>query len=94
MGSYCVPLVADLSLLCNERDFILSLFDNNQADIVESFNSTSRYLDGLLNIDNPYFEQMVSQIYPTELQLIRQNPQILKSLFGLRLVHYKWYSFS
>ena len=32
---------------------------NNQADIIEAFNSTSRYLDDLLNIDNPYFEQMV-----------------------------------
>ena len=24
---------------------------------IEAFNSTYRYLDGLLNIDNPYFEQ-------------------------------------
>ena len=53
---------------------MLSLSDNN-ADFVEAFNSTSRYLDDLLNactcIDNLYFEQMVSQIYmyPTELQL-------------------------
>ena len=39
------------------------------CDIIEAFNSTSRYLDDLLNIDNPYFEQMVGQIYPTELQL-------------------------
>ena len=45
---------------------MLSLSDNYEA-----FNSTLRYLDGLLNIDNPYFEQMVSQIYPTELQLLR-----------------------
>ena len=30
-----------------------------QTDIIEAFNSTSRYLDGLFNIDNPYFEQMV-----------------------------------
>ena len=37
------------------------------------FNSTSRYLDDLLNIDNPYFEQMVGQIYPTELQLNKAN---------------------
>ena len=37
------------------------------------FNSTSRYLDGLLNIDNPYFEHMVGQIYPTELQLNKAN---------------------
>ena len=27
----------------------------------------------LLIIDNPYFEQMVSQIYPTELQLTKPN---------------------
>ena len=37
------------------------------------FNSTSRYLDGLLNIDNPYFKQMASQIYPTELKLNKAN---------------------
>ena len=42
---------------------MLSLFDNNQADVVEAFYSTSRYLDDLLNhvnIDNPSFEQMLS----------------------------------
>ena len=69
MGTNCAPLVADLFLFCYERDFMLSLSDNNQTDIIEAFNSTSRYLDDLLNIDNPYFEQMVGQIYPTELQL-------------------------
>ena len=52
---------------------MLSLSDNNQADIIEAFNSTSRYLDDLLNTDNPYFEQMVVQIYPTELQLNKTN---------------------
>ena len=41
---------------------MLSLSDNYQADIVGEFNSPSRYLDDMLNIDNPYFEQMVSQI--------------------------------
>ena len=47
---------------------MLSLSDNNQTDIIEAFNSTSRRnLDALLNIDNPYFEQMVGQIYPTKL---------------------------
>ena len=68
MGTNCAPLVADLFLFCYERDFMLSLSDNNQTYIIEAFNSTSRYLDDLLNIDNPYFEQMVGQIYPTELQ--------------------------
>ena len=43
---------------------MLSLSDNNQTDAVEAFNSTSRYLDDLLNIDNPNFEQIIGQIYP------------------------------
>ena len=46
---------------------MLSLSDNYKTDIIEAFNSTSSYFDDLLNIDNPYFEQMVGQIYPTEL---------------------------
>ena len=37
---------------------MLSLSDNNQTDIIESLSSTSRYLDDLLNKDNPYFEQV------------------------------------
>ena len=37
---------------------MLSLSDNDQADVVEVFNTTSRYLDDLLNIDNPYFEHI------------------------------------
>ena len=73
MGTNCALLVADLFLFCYERDFMLSLSDNNRTDIIEAFNSTSRYLDDLLNIDNPYFEQMVGQIYPTELQLNKAN---------------------
>ena len=42
---------------------MLSPSDKNQAGVVEAFNSTSIYLDGLLNIDNPYSAQKVSQIY-------------------------------
>ena len=73
MGTNCAPFVADLFLFCYERDFMLSLSDNNQTDVIEAFNSTSRYLDDLLNIDHPYFEQMVGQIYPTDLQLNKAN---------------------
>ena len=81
MGTNCARLVADLFLICYERDFMLSLSDNNQADIIEAFNSTSRNLDDLLNIDNPYFEQMVGQIYPTELQLNKANSSDTGALF-------------
>ena len=50
-----------------------SFSPENQADIIEAFNSTSRYLDDLLNIDNIYFEQMVNRIYPADLQLNKAN---------------------
>ena len=57
MDNNFAPLVADLFLFCYERDFMLSLSDSNKTDIIEAFNSISRYLDDLLNIDNPYFEK-------------------------------------
>ena len=82
MGTNCVPLVADLFLYCYERDFMDFLNHDNQADVIEAFNSTSRYLDDLLNIDNPYFEGTVNQIYPLELQLNKKPiSQIPKPLF-------------
>ena len=58
-----------------------SLSRENQADIIEAFNSTSRYLDDLLNIDNIYFDQMVDRIYPKELQLNRANSSDTKAPF-------------
>ena len=73
METNCIPLVADLFLFCYERDFMKPLSRENQADIIEAFNLTSRYLDDLLNIDNIYFDQMVDRTYPTELQLNRAN---------------------
>ena len=73
MGNNCAPPVAHLFLICYERDFVLTLPDNNEADIIEAFNSTSRYLDILLNIDNPYFEQVVVQIIPLNFTELRVN---------------------
>ena len=66
MGTNCASLVADLFLFVMRYPLCCLCQKNNQTDIIEAFNSTSRYLDDLLNIDNPYFEQMVGQIYPTE----------------------------
>ena len=62
MGTNCAPLTADLFLFCYERDCMTSLSDVKQAEIIEAFKSTSKYLDDLLNIDNPYFEGMVNRI--------------------------------
>ena len=80
MGTNCAPLVADLFLFCYERDFMTSLSDVKQAEIIEAFKSTSRYLD-LLHIDNPYFEGMVNRIYPPELQLNKANTSDTEALF-------------
>ena len=46
---------------------MVSLSDNKQADVIDAFNTTSIYLDYILNINNVYFDNMVSQIYPSEL---------------------------
>ena len=48
---------------------MMSLSDDKQADVIDAFNTTSRYLDDMLNINNVYFDNMVSQIYPSELHL-------------------------
>ena len=60
-------------LFCYERDFMTSLSDVKQAEIIEAFKSISSYLDDLLNIDNPYFEGMGNRIYLPELQLNKAN---------------------
>ena len=49
-----------------------SLNHDNQADVIEAFNSTSRYLDDLLNTLN-IDKGMTNQMYPTELQLHKAN---------------------
>ena len=73
MGTNSDPLVADLFLFCYERDFMMYLSDDKQADISDAFNTTSRYLVDILNINNVYFNNIVSQIYPSELQLYKAN---------------------
>ena len=44
----------------------MSLSDDKQADVIDAFKTTSRYLDDILNINNVYFDNTVSQIYPSD----------------------------
>ena len=60
---------------------MMSLSDDKQADVIDAFNTTSRYLDDILNINNVYFENMVSQIYPSELQLNKANASDTEAAF-------------
>ena len=67
-----------------------SLSDVKQPEIIEAFNSTSRYLDDLLNIDNPYFEGIVNPIYPPELKLNKAyTSDTGTSLFGFAFIYFK-----
>ena len=81
MGTNCAPLVVDLFLFCYVRDLMMSLSDDKQAYIIDAFNTTPRYLDDILNIYNVYFDNMVSQIYPSELQLNKANASDTKAAF-------------
>ena len=81
MDNTCAPLDADLFLFCYERDFMMSLSDNKQADVNDAFNTTSRYLDDILNINNVYFDNMVSQCTLQSSNLIKLIPLIPKSYF-------------
>ena len=61
---------------------MMSLSYEKQADIIDAFNTTSRYLDEILNINNVYVDNMVRQIYPSELQLNKANTSDTKAAFS------------
>ena len=87
MGTNCAPLSAELFLFCFNRDFVLYLSSINQSDVIEALNYTSRHVDDLLNMHNPYVEQMAGQIYINEFQLNRINSLMMKPLYGHGFVH-------
>ena len=63
-------------------DVSLSLNDSDkQADVIDAFNTTSRYLDDIFNINNVYFDNMVSQMYPVVLQLNKANTSDTETAF-------------
>ena len=59
----------------------MSLSEEKQSEVIEAFSSTSRYFEDLLNIDNKYFDGLISQIYPSELQLDKANSSETEALF-------------
>ena len=80
MGTNCAPLVSDLFLFRHERDSVSSPSEDN-SDVIEGFNTTSRYLDDLLIIDNNFFDSMVKRIYSLELQLNKANKSDIEASF-------------
>ena len=60
---------------------MMSLSDDKQADVIHAISTTSRYLDDILNINNVYFDNMVSQIYPSELKLNKAHTSDTEAAF-------------
>ena len=65
---------------------MVPLSDDKQADIIDAFNTTSRYWKDILNI-NVYFDNMVCQIYPSELKLNKVYTSDTEAAFRLAFVH-------
>ena len=71
---------------------MLSLSEDNQSDVIDTFNSTSRYLDDLLNTNNNFFDSMVNRIYPSELQLNKANVSDTEaSFFRFTFIYIGWF---
>ena len=58
-----------------------SLNHDNQVDVIEAFNSTSRYLDDLLNISILILKACSNRFIPLNYSLIKQTLQIPKPPF-------------
>ena len=69
MGTNCAPLVADRFLYPYEAEFIQSLLTTGRKRLASQFNLTYRYIDGVLSINNPDFENYLGQMYPPELEI-------------------------
>ena len=52
---------------------MFSLDKNSQADVITAFNNTPRYWEDILNLNNPFFDNLISSIYPKELILNKAN---------------------
>ena len=69
MGTNCAPLLVDIFLYSYEAEFIQSLLSAGKKKIASQFNFTYRYIDDVLSINNPDFENYLGQMYPTELEI-------------------------
>ena len=47
---------------------MMSLSEEKQSELIEAFSSTSKYLDDLFNVDNNYFDGLISHFFSSELQ--------------------------
>ena len=78
MGTHCAPLLADIFLFSYEAEFIHSLLSAGKKQLASHFNFTYRYIDDVLSINNPDFENYLAQMYSAELE-IKDTKKIITS---------------
>ena len=69
MGTNCAPLLADIFLYSYEAECLQSLLSTGRKQLASRFNFTYRYIDDVLSINNPEFENYLGQMYPVELEI-------------------------
>ena len=69
MGTNCAPLLADIFQYSYEAEFIQSLLSAGMKRLASQFNFTYRYIDDVLSINDPDFENYLGQMYPPELEI-------------------------
>ena len=69
MATNCAPLLSDIFLYSHEAEFIQSLLSTGRKRLESQFNFTYRYIDDVLSINNPDFENYLGQMYPLELEI-------------------------
>ena len=68
LGMYCTPLLADIFLYSYEAEFI-QFFALNGKETVNISVKSHRYIDEVLSINNPEFENYLGQMYLAELEI-------------------------
>ena len=69
MGTNCTSLLADIFLYSHEAEIIQSLVSTGKKKLASQFNFAYRYIDDVLSINNPDFENYLGQMYPAELEI-------------------------
>ena len=69
IGTNCAHLLVDLFLFSYEEQFIKKLLHEKKMSLAVAFNSTLRYIDDVLSINNDQFHLYVDSIYPDELEI-------------------------
>ena len=69
MGTKCTPLLSDIFLFSYEAIFIHTLLSTGRKQFASRFNFTYMYIDYILPINNPEFENYLGQMYPVKLKI-------------------------